>query len=339
MAENKKFVRLFEIYTSLILDGFVLKNTLVELNNMSVRTAQRDIDEIKRYLHIKLVSEKDRYIIKPEDLKKLRRGFHLNENDLKQNLDILFSVFMKKISSNLSLIPNSTISKLLPNNVDNDYYDIIVIASNDINNISGNSENIDKLLSCAKNLNDITFNYYLESSDVNFKVEAVAYLIYYFQGIWYLVANDNKKDKIKTYIVNNISNIEIIKKIKFTNKKEKDEYDKQYEIRSAKREELIKFLEKKRSIYWDKNNLIKTTVKFLPDVAHYFKNRDYGFNQKIKKELEDGSILISFDFSSFTELRIFLSPWIGFFKIISPKKFNEDFIKYLNDSLTVMSDN
>ena len=67
MAENKKFVRLFEIYTSLILDGFVLKDTLVELNNMSVRTAQRDIEEINRYLKIKLVSEKDRYIIKPEE--------------------------------------------------------------------------------------------------------------------------------------------------------------------------------------------------------------------------------------------------------------------------------
>ena len=80
-------------------------------------------------------------------------------------------------------------------------YDVIVIANNEINNITGSSENIDKLLSCVKDLNDISFDYYMESAKSSFRVEATAYLIYYFQGIWYLVANDNKKNRIKTYII------------------------------------------------------------------------------------------------------------------------------------------
>ncbi|MEI0525644.1 WYL domain-containing protein [Brachyspira murdochii] len=335
MTENKKFVRLFEIYTSLILDGFILKNKFVDDNNMSKRTLLRDIKEIEKYLRIELKSEKDKYVISSSDLKKIKKGFNFDDN-IKKNVDILFSIFIKKVSSNLSLIPRSTVSKLLPQNIDDEYYDVILIARNDINHISGDSENIDKLLSFVKDLNDISFDYYMESAKSSFRVEAAAYLIYYFQGIWYLVANDNKKNRIKTYIINNISNINIIKKIKFTDKKDKEEYDNQYKIRSEKRDKLIKHLESKRSIYWNEDKIVKTLVKFNSNVAHYFKNRNYGFNQKIKTELEDGSILINFDFSSFTELRIFLSPWLGAFKIISPEKFNKEFIEHLNNALYVM---
>ena len=327
MAENKKFVRLFEIYTSLVLDGFILKKKLINYNGISQRTFQRDIEEIERYLGIDLKQEQDKYIIDKENFKRLKNGFHFNDN-FKENLDIIFTVFMKKVSSNLSLIPNSTIVKLLPQNIDNYYYDIILIASNDINNIPGNSENINNLLSYVKDLNDISFDYYRESGDVTFKVNATAYLIYYFQGIWYLVANDHKKDIIKTYIINNISNISIIDDIKID--------DNEYKKRSGKREELIKLLENKRSIYWNEKKLTKTLIKFTSEVAHYFKSRDYGFNQKVKEELEDGSILINFDFSSFTELRIFLSPWIGFCKIISPPEFNDRLIEYLNNALSIM---
>ncbi|MDO7021503.1 WYL domain-containing protein, partial [Brachyspira innocens] len=176
MTENKKFVRLFEIYTSLILDGFILKNKFVDDNNMSKRTLLRDIKEIEKYLRIELKSEKDKYVISSSDLKKIKKGFNFDDN-IKKNVDILFSIFIKKVSANLSLIPRSTVSKLLPQNIDDDYYDVILIASNDINNISGDSENIDKLLSFVKDLNDISFDYYMESAKSSFRVEACAYLI------------------------------------------------------------------------------------------------------------------------------------------------------------------
>ncbi|CRF33083.1 transcriptional regulator [Brachyspira suanatina] len=338
MPDKKKFERLFQLYTSLLLDGFVDKNKLMHYNNTSLRTVQRDIEEIQRYLQIDLILENDKYVVKKEDLKKLRRGINLDNDDLKKNVDILFSVFMKKVSSNLSLIPHSTISKLLPQNVDHEYYDVIVISNNEINNISGDSENIDKLLYCVKDLHDISFDYYIQSGNINYKVKAIAYLIYYFQGIWYLVAFDKKYNKIKTYSISSISNIEIIQKLKFNNNKEKEEYDKEHKNRIEYREKLIKLIEKKRSIYWSDNELIKTTIHFNSDVSHYFKNRDYGFNQKIKKELEDSSIIVNFDFSSFTEFRIFASPWLGSFKIISPKKFNDELIEHLNYSLYIMNE-
>ncbi|OEJ16004.1 WYL domain-containing protein [Brachyspira hampsonii] len=336
MSDKKKFERLFELYTSLMLDGLIDKNKLMYQNNISLRTFQRDIEEIQLYLQIELILENDRYTLKKEDLKKLKRGFHFDNDNLKKNIDILFSVFMKKVSSNLSFIPHSTISKLLPQNIDDDYYDVIVISNNEINNISGDSESIEKLLSCVKDLNDINFDYYIQSSNINYKVKAIAYLIYYFQGIWYLVAYDKKYKKIKTYSITSISNIEVMQKLKFNSNKEKEEYYKEYKNRINNREKLIKLIEKKRSIYWSDNELTKTTIRFNSDVAHYFKNRDYGFNQKIKNTLKDGSIIVNFDFSSFTELRIFLSPWLGSFKIISPEKFNKEFIEHLNNALSVM---
>ncbi|EKV56352.1 WYL domain-containing protein [Brachyspira hampsonii] len=336
MSDKKKFERLFELYTSLMLDGLVDKNKFMYQNKISLRTFQRDIEEIQLYLQIELILENDRYTLKKEDLKKLKRGFNFDNDNLKKNVDILFSVFIKKVSSNLSFIPHSTISKLLPQNIDDDYYDVIVISNNEINNISGDSESIEKLLSCVKDLNDISFDYYIQSSNINYKVKAIAYLIYYFQGIWYLVAYDKKYKKIKTYSITSISNIEVMQKLKFNSNKEKEEYYKEYKNRINNREKLIKLIEKKRSIYWSDNELTKTTICFNSDVAHYFKNRDYGFNQKIKKTLEDGSIIVNFDFSSFTELRIFLSPWLGSFKIISPEKFNKEFIEHLNNALSVM---
>ncbi|AEM22115.1 putative transcriptional regulator [Brachyspira intermedia PWS/A] len=246
MSDKKKFERLFELYTSLILDGFIDKKKFKYFNDSSKRTALRDIDEIEKYLKIDLISEHNRYTIKKDDLKKLKKGFNFDDDNLKKNVDILFSVFMKKISSNLALIPNSTIYKLLPQNVDNEYYDVIVISNNDINNISGDGENIEKLLSCVKDLNDINFDYYIQSSNINYKVKAIAYLIYYFQGIWYLVAYDHKHQKIKTYSISNISNIEIIQKLKFNNIKEKEEYEKEHKNRIDYREKLIKLIEKKK---------------------------------------------------------------------------------------------
>ena len=80
MTENKKFVRLFEIYTSLILDGFILKNKFVDDNNMSKRTLLRDIKEIEKYLRIELKSEKDKYVISSSDLKKIKKGFNFDDN-------------------------------------------------------------------------------------------------------------------------------------------------------------------------------------------------------------------------------------------------------------------
>ena len=187
-------------------------------------------------------------------------------------------------------------------------------------------------------MNDINFDYYIQSSNINYKVKAIAYLIYYFQGIWYLVAYDHKHQKIKTYSITNISNIEIIQKLKFNNNKEKEEYEKEHKYRIDNREKLIKLIEKKRSIYWSDNKLITATIHFNSDVAHYFKNRDYGFNQKTKKELDDGSIIVNFDFSSFTEFRIFVSPWLGSFKIISPKQFYDELIEHLKYSLSIMDE-
>ncbi|MEI0604555.1 WYL domain-containing protein [Brachyspira alvinipulli] len=337
MTEKKKFERLFELYSSLVVEGFIPKNKIMNSNNMSTRTAQRDIEDIQKYLKIDLISDNDKYYVKKEDLKKLRRGVNLNNKDLKENLDKLFSVFIKKISSNLSLIPHSTISKLLPQNVDNEYYDVIIIANNDINNISMDNDILDKLICYVKDLDDISFDYYLQSGDIVYRVNAVAYLIYYFQGIWYLVANDNKHNKIKTYIITNISNIQLHKQLKFRSQKEKEEHDNEYNRRLKKREELINLIESKRSIYWSDDKLIKTVINFHSDVAHFFKNRYYGFNQKVKKELSDGSIEVSFNFSSFTELRIFLSPWLGYFTIISPEEFRIEFIDYLNNALNIMN--
>ncbi|WP_028328437.1 WYL domain-containing protein [Brachyspira alvinipulli] len=337
MTEKKKFERLFELYSSLLIDGFIPKNKIMNSNNMSTRTAQRDIEDIQKYLKIKLNSDNDKYYVEKEDLKKLRKGVNLDNQNLKENFDKLFSVFIKKISSNLSLIPHSTISKLLPQNVDNEYYDVIIIANNDINNISMDNDILDKLICYIKDLNDISFDYYLQSEDVVYRVNAVAYLLYYFQGIWYLVANDNKHNKIKTYIISNISNIQMHKQLKFHSQKEKEEYDNEYNKRLKKREELIDLIESKRSIYWSDDKLIKTVINFNSDVAHFFKNRYYGFNQKVKKELDDGSIEVSFNFSSFTELRIFLSPWIGYFRIISPEEFRTEFIDYLNKALNIMN--
>ena len=162
-------------------------------------------------------------------------------------------------------------------------------------------------------MNMILFDYYRKSVNNRYQVKAIPFILYFFKGRWYLIAEDLSTDnnEIKKYIIEKISNISQIEDYPIKSVDRKKLFE--------KRKDLIINLESKgHTIFW--TNEIPTEesiLRFDEDVAYIFEINDYGYYQKTsEKKNNDGSIDVSFKFASFYEMWFFISEWLGKFEII-----------------------
>jgi len=79
---------------------------------------------------------------------------------------------------------------------------------------------------------------------------------------------------------------------------------------------------------WAKNTgkYIKIKIKVKSHVSKYFKNKKFFISQKILEELENGELLIEYEFTNFQEIEDFIIKWLPNIEIINPIEL-KDYIK------------
>ena len=132
-------------------------------------------------------------------------------------------------------------------------------------------------------------------------VTAEPYRIAYFDGVWYLVARDTADTIIKKYILDNMSDIRV--------------------LRAASRgmpKDLDETLEGSVNIWFSGERTMEVLIEVDAAWAHYFQRRWILPLQEICETRDDGSILVRFFACSLEEIMMCLKPWLPHVRVISP---------------------
>ena len=137
-------------------------------------------------------------------------------------------------------------------------------------------------------------------------VTAEPYRIAYFDGVWYLVARDTDDRIIKKYILDNVSDIRVLR----TDSK-------------AVPTDLDETLERSVNIWFSGDRSMEVLIEVDAAWAHYFQRRWILPLQEVTELKDDGSILVRFFACSVEEVMMCLKPWLPHVRVLQPAEVAE----------------
>ena len=144
------------------------------------------------------------------------------------------------------------------------------------------------------------------------------YKITAFEGIWYLLADDLKKDNIQNYMLSRIDD---------------------WELRGERFEPLTnlsKIIDEMESAYSNEGDASEVIVKVKANIADYFKYKMHLKSQDILEEDSEGNLLISFDITHDEDIDNLIKSWLPDIIVISPSSFRARIKRELSDYLLAM---
>lgn len=132
------------------------------------------------------------------------------------------------------------------------------------------------------------------------------------RGVWYLVGKQPNSPYETIYRADQISNASLA----------------DTHFKYPKNFSLDGYFESSWGVYLnDKPQVIK--VRFSSDVARRIETVSYHPSQKIDQQLDDGSIIVSYEISGWIEFRAWLLQWGTFAEVVEPEYYRENFICFL----------
>ena len=299
-SKDKTLTRLIDILAKLTNNDRYNAKELSEIYGVSVRTIQIDI---KHRLDYFFPIEKDCY-----GKYKLMDGTSLKKSILNPDEMMLISLALSQFKdvSDFDKLTNSTLTKLLQPKIFNPYY----IKHEDLEDIDIDSNLVEELELAIQEQKHIK----LLSSRGDIIVEP--YKIAAYDGIWYLVAKDEVDKKTKTFMLSRIERIEIL-----SNK------------HKVSQQKIQKILDTTHSAWFEEGNCFNVKIKVYPKIAHFFKQRDFLQSQKIEEELEDGTLIVSFEVSHDEDIDNIIKSWLPDIEVLEPKRYRDKIKKELQEYL------
>ncbi len=296
---DKTLFRLISILTKLSNGETPTSKQLAEEFGVSVRTIQKDINE--RLCYYPIVKTKDhRYTF--------AYGFSLKQTTLDSDEIVFLHLALTQFEdvNNIDKIKDRIYKKIIRKKIYSPYY----IKQEDIEDIDVESPLVAKLEELIKNK---------ESAVIDFthtKKELDVYKIAAFEGIWYIFAKDKEDEKIKTFRFVDIKKIQPLGKYHDTSTTF-----------------IEKVLQNVHSAFFEDGNTFEVKLKVYADIADFFKHRDFLASQKIEKELDDGSLIVSFTVSHDEDIDNIIKSWLPHIEILEPKRFREKLYNELQEYL------
>ena len=130
--------------------------------------------------------------------------------------------------------------------------------------------------------------------------------IAFFDGFWYLIAVKKGEKQIQKYRVDRIKDVLIL------------------EESFAPSVNIDKILGDSVNVWFDEVRGDRVLIKAAPDVAQYFKERQYFPLQKIVEERADGSILLETFPANPDEIKHIIMHWIPTLTVLEPAAFKAE---------------
>jgi len=239
-------------------------------------------------------------------------GFSLDKTILDPDEMILLQLSLSQFSdvSDFDKLTKKIFNKLSRANVFNPYY----VKYDDIEDISKDSPLIKELENAIKN------NYHIKTKCYNKPKILEPYKIVSYDGIWYLVAKDEDDQKVKTFMISRIKEIDTI--------------EDNYSVSHDRIKELIK---NTHSAWFEDGTNFTIIVKVYPQIAHYFKAKNFLQSQTIEEELKDGSLIISFEVSHYEDADNIIKSWLPDIEVLEPLEYKEKIKQELTEYLQRIS--
>ena len=278
--------RLASILIELNTYGVVDIKALVDRFNIGERTLQKDLNERLAFLNWE---------------KSGPRYYTLNRNQL--------GIFNQDDINRFARF--ASIQDLFPK-LDREFFQNSLNESIKVNGLQYESihhrqTEFKQLQQAIKNHQIISFHYRKYNQETAQRI-VEPYLLVNRNGIWYLIALENGKEK--TFCFNQISFLNITKQIFTPN------------------ENLLAEIKKSDSISHG-NQLDEVIIKVNAQVAHYFTQRALLPNQEIIRHIENGELLISCKNIHEMEIIPTVQYWLPHLVIISPTNLQEKMIDKL----------
>ena len=296
---DKTLTRLIGILSHLSNNERLNTKELSEEYNVGVRTIQIDIkDRLTNFPIIK--NDEGKFMF--------GYGFTLNKSLLNNDEMMLVSLALSQFTdvSDFDKLKDSALKKLLNPSTFNPYF----IKQDDLEDIDIESNMIEELEEAIKLQNHID----IIGTRGNIIVEP--YKIAAYDGIWYLVAKDELDQKTKTFMLSRIQKIETLQN--------KHKVSQKY---------IEQVLDKTHSAWFEEGNCFEVKIKVYKNIAHYFKQRDFLQSQIIEEELDDGSLIVSFEVSHDEDIDNIIKSWLPDIEVLEPKRYankiKKELINYL----------
>ena len=296
----QRIVRLAEILRILQQNKPVSLTKLEEHFNVSKRTIQRDIKNL-REAGFPLKTNKDGCYYLDKNLIK-DHDFCYNESELAFILGL--KDLLSKLGQPFQKAANDILTGIYAN------FDSLIFIGMD-QSIPINNKIFNQLVRAITNKNLITIEYTVHSP---FTVQLEPYKLACFNGFWYLIGKDKASKIIKKYALDKISKISILKK-SFNNIPE----------------ELDNLLRNSANIWFSEQKDIQVKILVDADCASYFRRKTLFPTQIIEQDNKDGSIVVSFQIGHFEEIIHFLKSWLPWIKILEPEELGKKLVEQMQE--------
>jgi len=296
---DKTLTRLIGILTKLGNGERVSTQELATEYNVGVRTIQKDIKE--KLMYFDIVRDSQGRLMFSE-------GTNIGKTTLKNDELMLVSLALSQFKevSDFDKLVDTVLKKLLyPRNF-NPYF----VKNEDIEDIDIDGYLVKEIKSAIQSQNHLIIK------GTRGDIEVEPYKIAAYDGIWYLVAKDETDQKTKTFMLNRIQEVET-----------------RHNKYKVSQQQIQIMLEKTHSAWFDEGNCFFVKIKVSQNIAIYFKQKDFLQSQKIEKELEDGSLIVSFEVSHDEDIDNIIKSWLPDIEVLEPKRYRDKIIKELKDYL------
>jgi len=293
---DKILFRLLSILTKLSNSELPTTKELASEFGVGIRTIQNDIKRLEYSFPIERTADKKLKFVDGYSLKRTT----LNSDEM-MILNLALSQFDDV--ADIDRIKSRIFKKLLNSNFTNPYF----IKQDDIEDIEIESPLIEFLEKKIQDREIVRLKFQ------NNEKEVEPYKIANFDGFWYLFAKDLEDGKIKTFDMEKI----------------KDIYPsgKYYKITHK---QIHMLLNRVHSSFFQDGVSFVIRVKVYSEIAQYFKRKDFLESQKIEEELEDGSLIVSFEVSHDEDVDNIIKSWLPHIEVIEPKRYREKIYKELH---------
>ena len=296
---DRVLTRLISTLTKLSNGEMPTTKELAEEYGVGVRTIQKDLNERLAYFPIVRTND-DRYTF--------AYGYSLKDVSLTNDEMVFLHLALSQFEDvdDIDEIKDKIYKKIIHKKLYNPYY----IKQEDLEDIDVDSPLISQLESLIENKEIARIDF------TNTTKELELYKIAAFDGFWYIFAKDLEDGKIKTFRLTDIKKVHPLGRYhKTTN------------------DFIEKVLRNVHSAFFEEGNAFEVVVKVYPEIAHYFKRREFLDSQKIEEELEDGSLIVSFTVSHDEDIDNIIKSWLPHIEILKPKRFREKLHKELKEYL------
>jgi len=296
---DKALYRLTKILEMLLNDERPKIKELALEFNVTERTMQRDIYERLQAFNIEKNDQQELFFAYELDMKK---SFLRVEEMYFMSLSLSQ---VEDIDKEHQALSRGIFRKLLKKEIYNPYF----IKPEKFQPIDEEKSLIEELEKAILNKSTIEILFNHQS------LKLFPYKIASFEGIWYLLADDIKEDKLKNYMISRIENIKAIEE-KFT-----------------PMDNVEQVLEDVESAWYVEGNTFEVKVKIYPEIAEYFTLKKHLESQKIIETYADGSLLVSFDISHDEDVDNIIKSWLPHIEVIRPQRFRDKMITELETYL------